>query len=91
MKNKRQYYPSRGFWDAEHKKKQKTDEEIVADDKAVKVLFRIPLAEYWSIMRKGIALNMVNEYQYGGKDRMISFLARHFCNTIVIDFPVDSA
>lgn len=91
MKNKRQYYPSRGFWDAEHKEKQKTDEEIVADDKAVKVLFRIPLGEYWSIMRKGIALNMVNEYQYGGKDRMIWFLSVNFCNTIVIDFPVDSA
>ncbi|MEI8226588.1 MAG: protein rep, partial [Bacteroidota bacterium] len=83
MKGKHQYYPSKGFF---KDIKVMTDEEILKDDKAVKVIFSIPRTTYNDLCRKGIALHLLNEYIYGGRIRAIKLLELYDCDT---DFMVD--
>ena len=71
MKGKRQYHKSKGFFTDI---KQKTDEEILIDDKVDEILFTIPINIYADMVKKGIELHVLNEYSYGGKKRVIRFL-----------------
>lgn len=71
MKGKRQFHHSKNFF---QDIKIKSDEEILKDDKVDTILFSIPIKIYNDIRKKGIALHLLNEYEYGGKERLIPFL-----------------
>lgn len=83
MKGKRQYHHSKGFF---KDVRVLTDEQILKDDKTVKVLFSIPRTIYNDLCRKGIALHLLNEFIYGGRIRAIKLLELYDCDT---DFMVD--
>ena len=78
MKGKHQYDPSKGFF---KDVRVKTDEEILKDDKVLKVLFTIPVMVYADMVSKGIALHLLNEYRYGGTDRAVKLLELYDCDT----------
>jgi hypothetical protein len=78
MKGKHQYHHSRGFF---KDVRVKTDEEIIKDDKVLKVLFTIPVKVYADMVLKGIALHLLNEYRHGGTDRAVKLLELYDCDT----------
>lgn len=78
MKGKRQYHHSKGFF---KDVRVMTDEQILKDDKIAKVAFSIPRKEYNDICRKGIALHLLNEFVYGGRDRAVKLLELYNCET----------
>ncbi len=82
IKGKRQYHHSREFF---KDVRQKSDEEIIQDDSVDKVLFVMTREQYSEIHYKGIALHLLNEYEYGGKSRMIKLLELYDCDTSFID------
>jgi hypothetical protein len=82
MKGKRQYHHSKNFF---KDVRVKTDSEIITDDKIDKVLFVIPVSIYSDMMRKGIALHLLNEYVYGGIKRAIRLLELYDVDTGFIE------
>ena len=82
MKGKRQYHHSRGFF---KDIRVRSDEEIIKDDRIEKVLFTIPIEIYHDIIKKGIALHLLNEYQYKGKDQAIKLLELYDCDAGFMD------
>lgn len=78
MKGKRQYHHSKGFF---KDVRTKEDIELLKDDKVLKVLFTIPKDTYIDMVKKGIALHLLNEYQYGGSDRAVKLLELYDCDT----------
>jgi len=82
MKGKRQYHHSRGFFKDVW---VKSDEEIIKDDKVHQVLFTIPMDIYKDICSKGIALDLLNEYLYKGKDKSIEFLELYDVDASFLD------
>ena len=82
MKGKRQYHHSRGFF---KDVRVRSDEEIIKDDRIEKVLFTIPIEIYHDIIKKGIALHLLNEYQYNGKDQAVKLLELYDCDAGFMD------
>ena len=83
MKGKRQYHHSKAFFnDIE----VKSDAEILQDDRKVKTLISIPIGVYKDIVSKKIALHCLNEYEYGGQDRLIKLLELYDCEADIICF-----
>ena len=83
MKGKRQYHHSKSFFnDIE----VKSDAEILQDDRKVKTLISIPIGVYKDIVSKKIALHCLNEYEYGGQDRLIKLLELYDCEADIICF-----
>ena len=82
MKGKRQYHKSKHFFDDVV---VQTEEEILKDDVAAKALFVIPIEVYADIHKKGIALHLLNEYAYGGKERAIKLLDLYDCDSGFFD------
>lgn len=78
IKGTHQYYMSRNF---NQDIKAKTDEQIIKEDRVESVLFAIPIEAYNDIRAKGIALHLLNEYQYGGKERAVKLLELYDCET----------
>ena len=78
MKGKRQFHHSKGFF---KDVKIKTDEEILKDDQIYKLLFVVPKRIFNDIDKKGIALHLLNEYWYGGRDRAVKLLELYDCET----------
>lgn len=87
MKGKRQYHHSKNFFDDIE---VKTEEEILKDDKVEDTLFTIPVAVYADICKKGIALHLLNEYDYGGKPRAIKLLELYDCDTGFLEMAMDT-
>lgn len=85
MKGKRQYHHSKGFF---KEVEVKTDEEILKDDTVKKVLFSIPRRVYFDIFKKGIALHLLNDYEYGGIDKAVKLLELYGCDTSFF-YPVE--
>jgi hypothetical protein len=82
MKGKRQYHHSKKFF---QDTRTKTDQEVLKDDKPAEILFTIPGETYDDIHSKGIALQLINEYEYGGVPGMVKFLELYDCDTDFID------
>ena len=82
MKGKRQYHHSKNFFDDVE---TKTEEEILKDDKVEDTLFTIPADVYADICKKGIALHLLNEYDYGGRTRAIKLLELYDCDTVFLE------
>lgn len=82
MKGKRQYHSSRQFF---KDVRVKSDAEILKDDKIAAIHFRVPMLIYSDIHRKGIALHLLNEYNYGGKTRAVKLLELYDCDTSFFD------
>jgi hypothetical protein len=82
MKGKRQYHHSKGFF---KDVRVKDDVAILKDDTIAEVLFRIPKYTYADINSKGIALHLLNEYEYGGIPRAIRLLELYDCDTTFFD------
>jgi hypothetical protein len=78
MKGKRQYHHSKNFF---RDVRVKSDKEIIKDDKIENVLFTIPVKVYADINSKGIALHLLNEYEYGGIARAVTLLELYDCET----------
>jgi hypothetical protein len=78
MKGTHQYHHSKGFF---KDVRVKTDEEILKDDIAAKILFSIRKTVYADMIKKGIALHFLNEYMYGGTERAVKFLELYDCDT----------
>lgn len=88
MKGKRQYHHSKGFF---KDVRVLSDQEILTDDKVKEVLYTIPINVYADIVHKGIALHLLNEYEYGGAKRMETFLELYdvdtgFMQTLSVQF-----
>ena len=82
MKGKHQYHRSRDFF---NDIKVKTDNEILKDDKVAEVIFRIPIKIYYDIKDKGIALRLLNEYEFRGLSGAIKLLELYDCDTSFIE------
>lgn len=78
MKGKRQYHHSKNFFaDITIKK----DGDLLKDDKMQKVLFSMPVSIYADIHKKGIAIHLLNEFNYGGRERAERLLELYDCDT----------
>jgi len=80
MKGKRQYHSSKNFFTI----RIQSDAEILKDDKVQEILYTIPKDVYADIHNKGIALHLLNEYEYGGEKRVIKLLELYDCDTSFI-------
>jgi len=78
MKGKRQYHHSRGFF---KDVRIKTDEDIIKEEQVEKVLFVMSRKQYSEIHYKGIAMHLLNEYEYGGVTRATKLLELYDCET----------
>lgn len=78
MKGKRQFQHSRKFF---KDVRVKSDSDILKDDIVKAVHFRIPMKIYADIQKKGISLHLLNEYNYGGKQRVLKLLELYDCET----------
>ena len=81
MKGKRQYHHSRGFF---NDVRVKTDEEIIKEETASETLFIMSRKQYSEIHYKGIAMHLLNEYEYGGVTRAIKLLELYDCDTVFL-------
>lgn len=84
MKGKRQYHHSKKFF---KDVRIKNDSDILRDDKMEKVLFTIPVRIYADIHKKGIAIHLLNEYSYGGKQRAVKLLELYDCDASFLEIP----
>ena len=82
MKGKRQYHHSKGFF---KDVRIASDEEILKNDKVERELFKIPKLIYADINAKDIALDLLNEYEFGGVDRAKQFLEFYNCDSSFLD------
>ena len=85
MKGKRQFHHSENFFTDVAVRE---DEEIIKEDVPAKLLFKIPRDIYEDINSKGISLHFLNEYEYGGLERAITFLELYDCDTsfLTVDY-----
>jgi len=81
MKGKRQYHHSKGFFTI----RVKTDTEILKEDKAIETIYKIPILIYKDIFKKGIALYLLNEYNFKGTPGVIKLLELYDCDTSFIE------
>jgi hypothetical protein len=82
MKGKRQYHHSKKFFSDIDTKK---DEELLKDDKMQTVLFSMPVSIYADIHKKGIAIHLLNEFNYGGRERAEKLLDLYDCDSRFLD------
>jgi len=77
MKGKRQFHKSKNFFcDIV----EKTEAEILTDDKVAEILFTIPVPTFADMIKKKIALHFLNEWQYGGNERAIRLMELYDCD-----------
>lgn len=82
MKGKRQFRASKNFF---ADVREKTDEEILRDDKIDKVLFRVPAPVFVDMKNKGIAERLLNTYRYLGKQKAVELLELYDIETDFIN------
>jgi hypothetical protein len=82
IKGKRQYHHSKEFFSDV---RTKTEAEHLRDDKTEKVLFSIPVSVYADINKKGIAIHLLNEFNYGGRERAEKLLDLYDCDSRFLD------
>jgi hypothetical protein len=82
IKGKRQYHHSKAFFSDV---RTKTESELLRDDKIEKVLFSIPVRVYADINKKGIAIHLLNEFNYGGRERAERLLDLYDCDSRFFD------
>ena len=84
MKGKRQYHHSRCFF---KDVRVKTDDEIIREEVVTETLFIMTRKQYSEIHYKGIAMHLLNEYEYGGVTRATKLLELYDCDPVFLSGP----